>query len=84
MPIEVVTAILVAVLGAITIVAAYVGILGATGNSVIQRCTRCGHMTIQRGGSACDECGYCRHDRLLHPLWTIRHADATYWATHRH
>ena len=83
MPFEVVTAVLILLLGAITVVAAYVGILGAIGTPVIQRCTRCGHMTIQCSQSPGAECGYCRHDRLFHPLWAIRHTDANYWSTHR-
>lgn len=83
MPIEVITAILVTALGIATLVAAYVGILGLVGALVIQRCARCGHMCIRASSPSPDGCGYCRHDRLLHPLWAFRHAHTAYWAGHK-
>lgn len=84
MVVEIVLGVLIAVLGVATIVAAYVGILGMMGAAPLHRCDQCGHLCLTARIRSAGDCGYCRHDRLLHPMWALRHANSTYWAAHRH
>jgi hypothetical protein len=79
--IEIVLAVLIGVLAVVTLLAAYVGVLGLTGADVLERCPRCRHLWLRL--AAADGCGYCRHDRLLHPMWALHHAGTSYWAAHR-
>jgi len=85
MPVEIVLAVLVGILAIVTITAAYLGILGMTGTNPLKRCPRCGHLCItSRVEGGADGCGYCRHDRLLHPMWALRHDHSSYWSEHPH
>ena len=72
MPMEIITAVLVLILASVTLAATYVGLLGVVGALRIQRCERCGHQSIQRQSADIAGCGFCRHERLFHPVRTTR------------
>lgn len=72
MVVEVVTAVLVVVLGLATLVVAYIGVLGLTGALNLARCERCNKLLVIRTDAAPGTCTYCRHDRLLHPMHAVR------------
>lgn len=82
MVIEVLTAVLVIALAAASVLAGYIGVLGLTGALRFARCERCDHLTLRAGPGAPHTCGTCRHDRLLHPLYAVRHAHVAYWSQH--
>lgn len=67
------TAALATALALATLIALYLGLLGLTGALHWTRCERCGHLLVSATSTARNDCRYCRHDRLLHPLHTIRH-----------
>lgn len=71
MAIYILTSVLVAVLATATLVAFAVGVLGAFGMLQLNRCTGCGHLTLDRGDSSA--CPYCRHPYLAHPIAHLRH-----------
>lgn len=82
MALEILTSLLVVVLAVATVYAAIVGLLGSTGALRLLRCERCAHLVITSGFRAPGTCGYCRHDRLLHPFYARHHAHHAYWSDH--
>jgi DNA-directed RNA polymerase subunit RPC12/RpoP len=71
--VEDVIAALVTALGLATLIALYLGLLGIAGALQWTRCERCGHLVVTATSTALSACAYCSHERLLHPLHTIRH-----------
>lgn len=69
MAIYVVTAALVAILAAASLVALALGVLGAFGVLHLARCTKCGHLAV--GENPSSACPYCRHPNLAHPIAAI-------------
>jgi hypothetical protein len=77
MGIEVVLGVLSAVVLAVTVWMAMVGLLGMSGEVRFVRCTACRHLVVTARSAPVASCGYCRHPRLLHPThWLDRHHQA--------
>ena len=72
--IEVVTSVLVLLLGIVSVAAAYIGILGLFGAARMSRCARCGHLGLTSATEPLRTCPYCRHEQLLHPIVAFHHA----------
>lgn len=73
MELYVVVSLLVLVLVVATCVAFTVGLLGEFGVVRLTRCPECAHVLMASRGNEQPACPYCRHDRLAHPLRTMRH-----------
>lgn len=69
MPIEVVTGVLVGLLAVVTVLAAYIGILGLVNAVTLVRCKTCGHLEIRSG----DASQYCTRAARHHALIAARH-----------
>jgi hypothetical protein len=70
---EALTVILIAVVGALTTAALYVGLLGMLGAIDIVRCDSCSHLTLCPAQRLRSSCIRCRHPLLLHPMRAIHH-----------
>ena len=66
--VDVLTAALVLVLGIVTMMAIYIGIMGMLGVTRLTRCDTCGHLGVTPADEPLLTCTYCRHERLLHPV----------------
>lgn len=60
-------------LAVVTLAAMVLGLLGAGELVKLVRCTCCAHLVVLARGAASPACPYCRHERLAHPLATLRH-----------
>ena len=63
---------LVLVLGAVTTVALYLGLLGTLGAVRLVRCATCGHWGWTSTTKPLRTCSLCRHDHLFHPILTAQ------------
>ncbi|MEO8750789.1 MAG: hypothetical protein ABI384_10345 [Allobranchiibius sp.] len=82
MGIKILIAVLTMALAIATVIITYIGLLGCAGALRLVRCDRCGHLGPTSRLDPLESCGYCRHDRLLHPLYAVRHAHVAYWSQH--
>ncbi len=71
---EVVAGVLLFALAVATTVGLYIGLLGVLGAIRLDRCDRCGHLGVVSRAEHATTCPYCRHERLLHPIYTLHHA----------
>lgn len=74
MLVEVLTAVLVALLFFAVIAALWVGFLAVLGAVRFARCDRCGHLGLTSQSERLRACARCRHGRLLHPVVSVRHS----------
>lgn len=72
MPIEVVTAILVGLLAVVTVLAAYIGILGLVNAITLARCKSCGRLELRRGDAA-DYCAHAAHHHVVAAAFHAMH-----------
>jgi hypothetical protein len=70
---EVLTIILIAVVGTATTAAIYLGLLNWVGAFFVVRCAACHHLTFASSNVAQKSCPHCRHPVLTHPLYSARH-----------
>jgi hypothetical protein len=70
---EVLTAAVVAVLALGATAAIYLGLLNWAGAVFIVRCAACHHLTLSPVNEARPACPHCRHQALMHPLYTAHH-----------
>lgn len=73
MAVYIVIAVLVAALGIVTLAALALGLLSLPGLVRLERCGRCGHLTVTDARSAPRSCPQCRHEYLTHPLASLHH-----------
>ena len=72
---EVITVLLLVLVGIIASGALYLGLLGMLGGVSIVRCVSCRHFTFTFSDGPSPSCAQCRHPRLLHPLRAFHGAD---------
>lgn len=70
---EVLTVTVIVVLALAATVAIYVGLLNWLGVAYVVRCAACHHLTLSSANSAQSSCPHCRHQALLHPIYTAQH-----------
>ena len=70
---EVLTVVLIAVIGAAAIAAIYLGLLNWVGAFYVVRCAACRHLTFAGTNVAQKSCPHCRHPVLTHPLYSMHH-----------
>ena len=70
---ELVTVVLIVVVGAVTTAALYLGLLGLLGAVHIVRCASCNHWTFSSADGRPCSCPRCRHLALPHPLHAAGH-----------
>jgi ribosomal protein S27E len=70
---EVLTIVLIAVVGAAAIAAIYLGLLNWVGAFFVVRCAGCHHLTFASANQAQQSCAHCRHPVLTHPLYSLHH-----------
>ena len=73
---EVLTIVLIAVIGAAAIAAIYLGLLNWASAFYVVRCTACHHLTFAAANDAQRSCPHCRHPVLTHPLYAVHHRDS--------
>lgn len=76
MTVEVLTAILVALVGLVSAAMLILGVGASIGVLRFGRCERCEHLAVASGGAPLHTCAYCEHQRLMHPLATLHHHPA--------
>jgi hypothetical protein len=70
---EVLTFVLIAVIGLATTAAIYLGLLNWMGAFFVVRCAACHHLTFSTANDSQQSCPLCRHPVLTHPLYAINH-----------
>lgn len=70
---EVLTIVLIAVIGTAATAAIYLGLLNWMGGFFVVRCAACRHLAFSTANSAQESCPHCRHPVLTHPLYAINH-----------
>ncbi|RDH77836.1 hypothetical protein DVS77_13325 [Mycolicibacterium moriokaense] len=70
---EILTFVLIAVIGMATTAAIYLGLLNWVGALYVVRCAACHHLTFASDNAAQNSCPHCRHPVLLHPLYSLHH-----------
>ena len=70
---EVLTIVLIAVIGLATTAAIYLGLLNWMGAFFVVRCAACHHLAFSSANAAQQSCPHCRHPALTHPLYAINH-----------
>ena len=70
---EVLTIVLIAVIGTAATAAIYLGLLNWVGAFFVVRCTACHHLAFSTAKTAQASCPHCRHPMLTHPLYTLSH-----------
>jgi ribosomal protein S27E len=70
---EVLTIVLIAVIGMATTAAIYLGLLNWVGAFFVVRCASCHHLTFASANAAQKSCPHCRHPVLTHPLYSLHH-----------
>jgi hypothetical protein len=73
---EVLTIVLIAVVGMATTAAIYLGLLNWAGAFFVVRCAGCHHLTFASANEPQKSCPHCRHPVLTHPLRALHHPDA--------
>jgi hypothetical protein len=72
---EALTVAVILVLALATTVAIYVGLLNWFGAVYVVRCAACHHLTLSSAKTPQGSCPQCRHQSLLHPIYTAQHPD---------
>lgn len=70
---EVLTMVLIAIIGMATTAAIYLGLLSWAGALFVVRCAACHHLTFSTANGARESCPHCRHPVLTHPLYSLHH-----------
>ena len=70
---EVLTIVLIAVIGLATTAAIYLGLLNWMGAFYVVRCAACHHLAFSTANAAQQSCPHCRHPVLTHPLYALHH-----------
>ncbi len=70
---EVLTIVVIAVVGMAATAAIYVGLLNWAGAFFVVRCAACHHLTFSSANSAQPSCPHCRHPVIAHPLYALHH-----------
>lgn len=70
---EVLTIILIAVIGLAATAAIYLGLLNWAKAFYVVRCAACHHLTFASANEAQSSCPHCRHPVLTHPLYALNH-----------
>jgi DNA-directed RNA polymerase subunit RPC12/RpoP len=73
---EVLTIVLIAVIGTAATAAIYLGLLNWVGAFFVVRCAACHHLAFSTANSPRTSCPHCRHPVLTHPLYTVGHRDS--------
>ncbi|MGH9171029.1 MAG: hypothetical protein ACRD0Z_09410 [Acidimicrobiales bacterium] len=74
MVIEILALVLAAGLVIVITTMAIIGLLGMLGVVGFVRCDHCRHLGVTTLSSPLRTCTYCRHGRLMHPIYTVHHA----------
>ncbi len=71
---EVLTIVLIAVIGTAATAAIYLGLLSWAGALFVVRCAACHHLTFSTAKiEQAASCPHCRHPVLTHPLYAMHH-----------
>jgi hypothetical protein len=70
---EVLTIVLIAVVGTAATAAIYLGLLNWAGAFFVVRCAACHHLAFSTAKDARQSCPHCRHPALTHPLYSLHH-----------
>ncbi len=70
---EVLTIVLIAVIGTAATAAIYLGLLNWIGAFFVVRCAKCHHLAFSTGKNAQASCPHCRHPVLTHPIYAMHH-----------
>jgi DNA-directed RNA polymerase subunit RPC12/RpoP len=70
---EVLTIVLIAVVGTAATAAIYLGLLNWAGAFFVVRCAACHHLAFSTAKDARQSCPHCRHPVLTHPLYSLHH-----------
>jgi hypothetical protein len=70
---EVLTIVLIAVVGTAATAAIYLGLLNWIGAFFVVRCAGCHHLTFSTAKNAQQSCPHCRHPVLTHPIYALHH-----------
>ena len=71
---EVLTVVLIAVIGTAATAAIYLGLLNWIGAFFVVRCAACHHLTFSTAKIEQTSCPHCRHPVLTHPLYAAHHS----------
>jgi DNA-directed RNA polymerase subunit RPC12/RpoP len=70
---EVLTIIVIAVIGTAATAAIYLGLLNWVGAFFVVRCAACHHLAFSTAKNPRESCPHCRHPVLTHPLYALHH-----------
>jgi hypothetical protein len=70
---EVLTIVLIAVVGTAATAAIYLGLLNWAKAFFVVRCDACHHLTFASANIAQKSCPHCRHPVLTHPIYAMHH-----------
>lgn len=70
---EVLTIVLIAVIGTAATAAIYLGLLNWVGAFFVVRCAACHHLAFSTAKTAQATCPHCRHPVLTHPIHAVHH-----------
>ncbi|HEY4611080.1 MAG TPA: hypothetical protein VIH06_17825 [Ilumatobacteraceae bacterium] len=70
---EVLTVLLIVVIGTAATAAIYLGLLNWAGAFFVVRCEACHHLAFSSAKTAQKSCPHCRHPVLTHPLYAMHH-----------
>jgi hypothetical protein len=70
---EILTIVLIAVIGLAATAAIYLGLLNWARAFYVVRCAACHHLTFASANEAQSSCPHCRHPVLTHPLYALNH-----------
>jgi DNA-directed RNA polymerase subunit RPC12/RpoP len=70
---EVLTIVLIAVIGTAATAAIYLGLLNWAGAFFVVRCAACHHLAFSTAKDPRQSCPHCRHPVLTHPLYALHH-----------
>ncbi|MCB0942501.1 MAG: hypothetical protein KDB72_19935 [Mycobacterium sp.] len=70
---EVLTVVVIVILGTAATAAIYFGLLNWIGGAYVVRCARCHHLTVSSVRRQPRTCTHCRHPVLMHPVHAVRH-----------
>lgn len=72
---EVLTIVLIALIGTAATAAIYLGLLNWAGAFFVVRCASCHHLAFSTANATQRSCPHCRHPVLTHPLYSLHHRD---------
>ena len=70
---EVLTVLLIVVIGMAATAAIYLWLLNWVGAFFVVRCAACHHLAFSSANAARTSCPHCRHPVLTHPLYAAHH-----------